>query len=290
MRQVLTLAGCAAMAVCLAQVADGQGPVRRAARGVGEVAAGAARGTAAVAAGTARALTPGVPVQASAGGPANAAWRTQRYNGDWWYYGPNNNWQVYRNNQWAPYVAETFVPNQQYVQSSPGYDAQQTVFIDSGGRAVICQNGQVAFIDGSPLQLVSRSQLNAQGYLIQQGVAQGQVGQQQSIVRGSYAPQGAAQQSTSAAVQGQAPGVSPQTNAAQSTAANAPAPPAAPQASNSTSANAAPANNAAASTAPSGSDNSALNSSSNHSNSSPSNDSSNSSSDNSSSTNPSNSK
>jgi hypothetical protein len=284
------------MAVCLAQVADAQGPVRRAARGVGEVAAGAARGTAAVAAGTARALTPGVPVQASAGGPANAAWRTQRYNGDWWYYGPNNNWQVYRNNQWAPYSADTFVPNQQYVENSSSSNSQQTVFIDSGGRAVICQNGQVAFVDGSPLQTVSRSQVNAQGYLIQQGVAQGQIGQQQSVVRGSYAPEGAAQQSTNAAIQGQAPGVSTQTNAAQSTTANVPAPPAAPQASSSTSANAAPSNNAggstnaAASTAPSGSDNSASNSSSNNSSTSPSNDSSNSSSDNSSNTNPSNSK
>jgi hypothetical protein len=241
MRQLFTCTCCLAVSIGLAQFADAQGPVRRAVRGAAEATAGAARGAADVTAGAARAtaqgvraVTPGVPVQASAGGAINpnATWRTQRYNGDWWYYTPQNNWMVYRDNQWTPYSADTFQPNQQYAAQSN--NSQQSVFIDSGGRAVICQNGQVAFIDGTALQTVSRSQVNAQGYLIQQGVAQNQLqsGQNSAIVRGSYQPEAGAQQSTAgqvnqtqgAAVQGQA---APQAGAS----AESPSPPAQPSAS-----------------------------------------------------------
>ncbi len=32
-------------------------------------------------------------------------WRMRNVNGNWWYWGPNNQWSVYRNNAWTPYTA-----------------------------------------------------------------------------------------------------------------------------------------------------------------------------------------
>jgi hypothetical protein len=168
---------CLTMCLCFSELANAQGPLRRAARGAAEVTAGAARVTAGAARAGVDAVTPAVPAQASVGGPVdrNASWRRVNHNGDWWYYSPNNTWSYYRNNQWTPYVAETYTPNPQYASSSTqSLDSQQMVFIDSGGRAVICQNGRIAFVDGTALQSVSRTQVDAQGYLIQQGQVQGQ--------------------------------------------------------------------------------------------------------------------
>jgi hypothetical protein len=36
--------------------------------------------------------------------------RMTYYNGQWWYYSPNNSWMYYRNNSWYPYSAEQSTP------------------------------------------------------------------------------------------------------------------------------------------------------------------------------------
>jgi len=36
---------------------------------------------------------------------ARQDWRMQRFSGAWWYWGPSNQWSVYRNNAWTPFVA-----------------------------------------------------------------------------------------------------------------------------------------------------------------------------------------
>jgi len=35
-------------------------------------------------------------------------WRMRFYNGEWWYYTPENNWVYYRDNRWMPYDRGTF--------------------------------------------------------------------------------------------------------------------------------------------------------------------------------------
>lgn len=171
---------CLAIALSMAQLADAQGPVRRAVRGAGVVAAESARATARGVGAAADLVTPGVPIEARAGGPVdrNARWRFQQRNGDWWYYHPNNTWSYQRDNRWNTYSADTFTPNPRY---SVGYrganqsmDSEQMVFIDSGGRAVMCRNGSITFVDGATLQRVPRTQIDSQGFLIQQESTQQQ--------------------------------------------------------------------------------------------------------------------
>jgi hypothetical protein len=179
MKQSLTVLVCAAV-LGLSNVATAQGPVRRALRGAGQATAGAARATAQGVRAGIDAVTPDVPLEARAGGALidrNATWRRIQHNGDWWYYTPQNNWMVYRNNDWVPYSADTFTPSAQYVESQDPA-LQQMVFVDSGGRAVFCQNGRIVFGDGTALRSVPRTQVNAQGYLIEQSQlqAQGRVG------------------------------------------------------------------------------------------------------------------
>jgi len=228
---------CAALALCLTQTSIAQGPVRRAIRGTaeatGDVARGAAEVTGDVARGAAnltanaaqatangvRALTPNVPIEARAGGPIdrNARWRTQNYNGEYWYYTPENTWMVHRNNQWQPYSNDSQASTQQYA-SDQGAGSQQTVFIDSGGRAVMCQNGQIVFVDGTTLQSVARNQVNAQGYLIQpqsiQGQPQGvvQASANQPAQRSVVAAAGQAPASANGQVNGATPQAQQQSN------------------------------------------------------------------------------
>lgn len=178
MRFTITATSCLAIVLAVTQFADAQGPVRRAVRGAGVVAAESARATARGVGAAADLATPGIPLEARAGGPIdrNARWRFQQYNGDWWYYNPNNSWSYRRDGQWRTYSADTFTPNPRY---SVGYrgvnqslDSEQMVFIDSGGRAVICKNGSITFMDGTTLQSVPRTQVDAQGFLIQQQSSQ----------------------------------------------------------------------------------------------------------------------
>jgi hypothetical protein len=170
---------CATIALSLAQSADAQGPVRRALRGAGEVAVEGARATARGAAIAADAITPGIPAEARLGGPVdrNARWRMTRHNGDWWYYTPENSWMYQRDGEWKTYAVDTYTPNATHAAGYRGvntFDSQQMVFIDSGGRAVICQNGRITFVDGAELRSVPRAQVNAQGFLIDQAQVQGQ--------------------------------------------------------------------------------------------------------------------
>src|SRR5687768_12070759 len=112
MMRLTTAVLCAAIALSLAQTADAQGPVRRALRGAGEVAAEGARATARGAAIAADAATPGIPAEARLGGPVdrNARWRMTQHNGDWWYYTPDNTWQYQRDGEWKTYAADTYTP------------------------------------------------------------------------------------------------------------------------------------------------------------------------------------
>jgi hypothetical protein len=180
MRFTITTTCLLATVLAVAPLADAQGPVRRAARGAGVVAAEGARAAARGVGAAADLATPGIPIEARAGGPVdrNARWRFQQRNGDWWYYSPDNTWSYRRDGQWRTYSADTFTPNPRYVVGyrgpSQSLDSQQTVFIDSGGRAVICQNGSITFLDGAALQRVSRTQVDAQGFLIQQDASQTQ--------------------------------------------------------------------------------------------------------------------
>jgi hypothetical protein len=180
MRFTVTTTCLLATVLAVAPLADAQGPVRRAVRGAGVVAAESARAAARGVGAAADLATPGIPIEARAGGPVdrNARWRFQQRNGDWWYYTPENTWSYRRDGQWRTYSADTFTPNPRYAVgyrgTSQSLDSQQTVFIDSGGRAVICQNGSITFMDGAALQRVSRTQVDAQGFLIQQDAAQSQ--------------------------------------------------------------------------------------------------------------------
>jgi plastocyanin len=77
---------------------DVRGPARRAAGAAGE-ALGA----------------PGVENrierrQERRGAPLAGAdrWRMRYYNGEWWYYTPQNSWVYYRDNRWSPYDRGTF--------------------------------------------------------------------------------------------------------------------------------------------------------------------------------------
>jgi hypothetical protein len=225
--RLTTALGCAAIVLSLAQTADAQGPVRRALRGAGEVAAEGARATARGIGIAADAVTPGIPIEARAGGPIdrNARWRMTRHNGDWWYYTPENTWMYQRDGQWNTYAVDTFTPNPAYATGYRGVntlDSQQMVFVDSGGRAVICQNGRITFIDGAELRSVPRAQVNAQGFLIDQAQVQGQTGvgvtttpapatapaavqtQNQAAVQADIQPQRAASVQTQSQVDGTA--------------------------------------------------------------------------------------
>jgi hypothetical protein len=180
MRFTITATCFLATVLTVAPYAEAQGPVRRAARGAGVVAAESARAAARGVGAAADLATPGIPIEARAGGPVdrNARWRFQQRNGDWWYYSPDNTWSYRRDGQWKTYSADTFTPNPRYAVGYRGVDqsldSQQMVFIDSGGRAVICQNGSITFMDGVALQRVSRTQVDAQGFLIQQDASQSQ--------------------------------------------------------------------------------------------------------------------
>jgi hypothetical protein len=121
----------------------------------------------------------------------DARWRFQQHNGDWWYWTPNNTWMYRRDGNWNRYAADTFTPNPtfqgQYAAGFRGeataFDPAQMVFVDSGGRAVICQSGRVAFMDGTALRTVHRNQINEQGFFIGQAAVQGQFAPGQSGFR-----------------------------------------------------------------------------------------------------------
>ena len=105
----------------------------------------------------------------------------------------------YRENRWAPYAEATFVPNPQYAGSdSAGFRGveqpeqvadSQMVFIDSGGRAVMCQSGRIVFMDGTVLSQRSSHAGQRQGFLIEQGqagagvVGEAQVNQECSVLQ-----------------------------------------------------------------------------------------------------------
>ena len=175
MKWSIRLLVCAAI-LGLPSVASAQGPIRRGLRAAGEATVGAARATAQGIRAGVDAVTPDVPLEARASGVVdrNAAWRRIQHNGDWWYYSPENTWMVYRSNTWIPYSPDTFTPNPQYAGSAN--DAQQMVFIDSGGRAIACQGGRIVFLDGTALRSVPRAQINAHGYFIEQNQLQAQGG------------------------------------------------------------------------------------------------------------------
>jgi hypothetical protein len=168
----LFIAGCLTLlSVAPPPTAEAQGPVRRGIRaGVG--------------------LTPERPAQARPGfnlsdadRARDAQWRFHRHNGDWWYWSPNNVWMYHREGNWNRFAEDTFTPNPtfqgQYAAGFRGetttFDPAQMVFVDSGGRAVICQGGRVTFMDGTALRTVNRSQINAQGFFIDQTNVQGQL-------------------------------------------------------------------------------------------------------------------
>jgi gas vesicle protein len=44
----------------------------------------------------------------------NDNWRMVRYNGEWWYWTPQNTWMFHRDNNWQAYEAGTFRPLQRY--------------------------------------------------------------------------------------------------------------------------------------------------------------------------------
>src|SRR5688500_2464754 len=109
MRFTFATASCIAMSLSLAQLADAQGPVRRALRETGGAAEAGVRGAARARAGAARAtaqgvragvdaVTPDRPIEARTGGDIdrNARGRFQQHNGDWWYYTPDNVWMYRR--------------------------------------------------------------------------------------------------------------------------------------------------------------------------------------------------
>jgi hypothetical protein len=163
-------AGCLALLSLAPPTADAQGPVRRGIRAsVG--------------------LTPERPMQARPGvrlsdadNARDARWRFTQHNGDWWYWTPNNTWMYQRDGDWNRFAEDTFTPNPafqgQYAAGFRGetttFDPAQMVFVDSGGRAVICQSGRVAFMDGTALRTVHRNQINSQGFFIGQANVQGQ--------------------------------------------------------------------------------------------------------------------
>jgi hypothetical protein len=171
---MLLTATCLALAsIAAPSTAEAQGPVRRGLR----ASAG---------------LTPERPAQARPGvrlsdadAARDARWRFQQHNGDWWYWAPDNAWMYQRDGQWNRYSENTYTPNPQYQsQYSAEYQGPATsemVFIDSGGRAVICQSGHVVFSDGTALRTVPRTQINAQGFFIGQTNVQTQFSPGQPI-------------------------------------------------------------------------------------------------------------
>jgi hypothetical protein len=63
-------------------------------------------------------------------------WRFSFYNGEWWYWMPNNSWMFYRDNKWSPYTADEFRPFTRY---SAGYrgtgdGANVQIYTDENGR------------------------------------------------------------------------------------------------------------------------------------------------------------
>ncbi|RIK83864.1 MAG: hypothetical protein DCC67_05570 [Planctomycetota bacterium] len=87
--------------VTLADGPAGQG-LSRAGQAVAEGARAAVQGTANLAAGVADA---GARAASTMDRSPQARWRFTRQNGQWWYYGPNNNWMYHRDGQWHAYAA-----------------------------------------------------------------------------------------------------------------------------------------------------------------------------------------
>lgn len=145
----------------------------------GRVVGGAANATRAVVGGTARgvaagvdAVTPDLPLQARAGAnlseadrARDARWRFAQHNGEWWYYGADNQWQYHRDGNWTRFDQETFAANPNFSgEYATGYrgmegDAQPhaqgqynsgqayTLRHDQDGREYICDNGQRVYFD-----------------------------------------------------------------------------------------------------------------------------------------------
>jgi hypothetical protein len=156
----------------------------------GRVIGGAADATRAVVGGTARgvargvdALTPDLPLQARVGAnlseadrARDARWRFAQHNGEWWYYGPENQWMYHRDGQWNRFEQDTFAANPAFsggyatgyrgpeegaaiqgdaqFQGQGQYDGQYassgqvyTLHHDANGREYICDNGQRVYFD-----------------------------------------------------------------------------------------------------------------------------------------------
>jgi hypothetical protein len=47
-------------------------------------------------------------------------WRFSYYNGEWWYWLPNNSWVFYRDNRWNPYQADEYRPFSRYTTGYRG--------------------------------------------------------------------------------------------------------------------------------------------------------------------------
>ena len=59
--------------------------------------------------------------------------RMTYYNGQWWYYTPNNTWMYYRNNSWTPYSADQYRPYTSGYRGTAGAN-QSRYYTDENGQ------------------------------------------------------------------------------------------------------------------------------------------------------------